>query len=87
MQLDVGFWALNVFLIVILFVITVGYTIAQTGQTHGFPGRIRFTTFSVVSFMLVGMLFLGYVTFLFLAENNAWTIPFILGPNEYSSTS
>jgi len=83
MQLDVGFWALNVFLIIILFVITVGYTIAQRGQTHGFPGKLRFTTFSVVSFMLIGMLFLGYITFLFLAENGAWTLPVMIGPNEY----
>ena len=83
MQIDVSFWVLNIFLLVSLLVITVGYTVAQRGQTHGFPGKLRFTTFSVASFMMVGMLLVGYITFLFLMESSGWTYPITLGPNEY----
>lgn len=83
MQIDVSFWVLNIFLLISLLAITIGYTVAQRGQTHGFPGKLRFTTFSVASFMMVGMLLVGYITFLFLMESGDWTYPITVGPNEY----
>jgi len=67
MQLDMSLVIINVFLLVILCVITVGYTIVQRGQTHGWVGFFRYGTFGVASFIIVGMLTVGYIVWLYLS--------------------
>jgi hypothetical protein len=83
MALEESFWIINISLLVILLMMSLGYTIAQRGQMHGFPGKVRFATFGVMSFVLIGILFISYITFLFLAEGLSWTYPIIIGPREY----
>jgi hypothetical protein len=83
MALELSFWVINIFVVIVLFIISIGYTVAQRGQMHGFPGKVRFSTFGVLSFILIGVLFMSYLSFLFLVEGVDWTYPFVIGPNEY----
>lgn len=83
MVLEESFWVINVFLMLILFIMSLVYTVAQKGQMHGFPGRVRYATFAVSSFVLIGVLFLSYISFLFLMEGLSWTYPIVIGPRTY----
>lgn len=67
MQLDINLAIINVFLLIILFTITVGYTVTQRGQAHGWVGFFRYGTFGVASFIIVGMLAIGYLVWLYMS--------------------
>lgn len=67
MQLDMNLAIINIFLLVILCVITIGYTLTPRGQTHGWVGYFGYGTFGVVSFIAVGMLVVGYLVWLYLS--------------------
>lgn len=83
MALEGAYWVISVFLMVVLFIMALGYTYAQKGQTHGFPGKLRFGTFGVMSFVFVGILFISFLSYLFIMEGVAWTYPFVINHKEY----
>jgi len=78
-----SFWIVSVLLMVALFMMALGYTYAQKGQTHGFPGKMRFTMFGVMSFVFIGILITSYAAFVFLMEGLAWSYPFTVGYREF----
>lgn len=73
MALDASTWLITFFLLIILFVMALGYTYAQRGQMYGFPGRLRYAMFGVAGFVLIGVVFLSYVIFLYLMEGIDWS--------------
>lgn len=83
MQLEMSFWAISVFLMIVIFLMSLGYTYVQKGQMYGFPGKIRFATYGVASFVFIGILFISYIAYLFIQEGVAWTYPFVIGYREF----
>lgn len=83
MALEYNLWVVTILLLIYLMLLSLGYTYAQKGQTYGFPGSLRYATFGVVSFIMIGILFLSYIIFLFLVEGLDWTYPYIIGSREF----
>ena len=82
MVLDMNLAIINIFLLIVLFTITVGYTVTQRGQTHGWTGFFRYGMFGVVSFMVVGMLVVGYLVWLYVSMGVfTWVQP--IGQQEF----
>ena len=83
MGLEYSLWIISVFLMIVVFVMALGYTYAQKGQMHGFPGKVRFGMFGVMSFVFIGMLFISYIAYLFIMEGTAYSYIFVIGEHSY----
>jgi len=83
MQLELGLLSLNAFLIVIVLGMVILYTFTQTGQGYGWPGKTRYAMYGVFSFVMIGMIALGYIAWLYIAMGQDFGYIFTIRESEY----
>jgi hypothetical protein len=83
MAVEIGFMAIVIFLMVIVFGMSIMYTFTQTGQGFGWPGKTRYAMFGVFSFVMIGIIFMGYVGWLYVKTGLDWQFIVNIGQQEF----
>jgi hypothetical protein len=83
MAVEQGFIAVNFFLMVIVFGMAILYTLTQTGQKFGIPGKTRFAMYGVFSFVMIGMIFMSYLGWLYFTAGPDWSYYIPIGQQEF----